>query len=412
MFRVSGSSTAGIAAALLGAEWSRCSLRATVSLAVGDVPCLAWLLPAPRTLTGADTLELIVPGHPEILRDLEQRLRDLGCHDAEPGEFTRRAVEAGKVDLSRAEATLALVTASGEVARRQALADLAGESARCVAALTQRLRAVSARYEMSFDFSEEEHAEAEEQRLHSDLLAIVDELRRFIGSEALKPRRELPEVGLFGPPNAGKSSLFNALVQERRSLVSEHPGTTRDAVRRRLSIDGREAMLIDLSGVGEADADRGRFAQTTRSQAIAADVLVVLAAPGGEEESRRELDALARLDPSVRSRALWVLSKGDLRAFSGAGVVVSAASGAGVSELRQLLAERLAEVAGGGVTSLLRRNAARALQVLEEAAQPNTPPEAAAGEVRRALTLLDEGLLSEAPGEVLDFIFSRFCIGK
>lgn len=411
LIRVAGGGAPDVARALLGASWTRASVRGLLRLAVGETPCVAWLMPAPRSLTGDDTLELIVPGHAEILRDLEQRLRDLGCRDSEPGEFTRRAVEAGKLGLAQAEATLALVTASDETARRQAMADLGGESSRRVAQLAERLRALSARYEMSFDFSEEEHAEAEEQRLEQDLRTLTAELRELIGCDALTPRRAQPEIALFGPPNAGKSSLFNAIVRQRRALVSDHPGTTRDAVRRSVNIEGRDAVLVDLSGVGAGDADLGRFAENARAAAIGADVLLVLAAPGGEEETRREFDELAERDPAVRSRALWVFSKSDLRADTPR-FAVSAASGAGMNELREALAERLAELAGGGVTSLLRRNATQALALLEVAQKPEIPPEAIAAEVRRALRLLDEGLLSEAPGEVLDYIFSRFCIGK
>jgi tRNA modification GTPase len=419
LVRICGPNAAIVSKSLMAAPWARGSHRGTLDLRVGPTPCIAWLQPAPATLTGEDTLELLLPGHPEILRDLGDHLRAMGVRDAEPGEFTRRAVESGRMDLSQAEATLALVTASDEIARRQAIADLAGESAQRIRGIAERLRAISARYEMSFDFSEEEHAQAEEARLAADLGALVDDLRTVVGHEPLHSRRETPEIVLFGPPNAGKSSLLNALAGRHRVLVSEVPGTTRDAVEYAMDFGGRGAKLVDLSGVGRLDADRGRFATAARERAARADILLVLSAPGQEHDCHGEFAALGNRDPSLRSRAIWVHTMGDLRGSPRTNppalteVTVSAASGAGLDELRGLLGELVAELASGGVTSLLRRKARYALELLEAATgDDKAPPEAVAGEVRRALTALDEALLADAPGDVLDLIFSRFCIGK
>jgi tRNA modification GTPase len=343
----------------------------------------------------------------------------MGVRDADPGEFTRRAVESGRMNLSQAEATLALVTASDEVARRQAVADLAGESVKRVRGIAERLRAISARYEMSFDFSEEEHAHSEEARLAADLAALAGALREIVGQDPMHSRRETPEIALFGPPNAGKSSLLNALAGHHRVLVSELPGTTRDAVEHAMGFGGRKATLVDLSGVGRLDADRGRFAAAARERAARADILLVLSAPGQERECDVEFAALAEKDPSLRSRAIWVHTMGDLRKAPAANpaalpeFTVSAASGAGLNELTELLGERVAEQASGGVTSLLRRKARQALELLDpDIGNDQAPPEAVAGEVRRALTALDEALLADVPGDVLDLIFSRFCIGK
>jgi tRNA modification GTPase len=252
-------------------------------------------------LTGEDTLELLLPGHPEILRDLGERLRAIGVHDADPGEFTRRAVESGRMNLSQAEATLALVTASDDVARQQAIADLAGDSVKRIRGIAERLRAISARYEMSFDFSEEEHAHSEEARLAADLAALAGALREIVGQDPMHSRRETPEIALFGPPNAGKSSLLNALAGHHRVLVSELPGTTRDAVEHAMGFGGRQATLVDLSGVGRLDADRGRFAAAARERAARADILLVLSAPGQERECDVEFAALAEKDPSTDS---------------------------------------------------------------------------------------------------------------
>ncbi|MCC7510461.1 MAG: 50S ribosome-binding GTPase [Planctomycetes bacterium] len=418
LLRIAGSQARVLAQKFCGSDWKRRCVQGSIRLPIGTVPCIAWLMPAPHTLTGRDTLEILVPGNVEIVRDLERLLRECGCHDAEPGAFTRLAVEAGKLSLAQAEATLALVTSSDEVSRRRALADLGGESARRLTDLAARLRTLSARYEMSFDFSEEEHALAQEDRLSGDLRALLADLRAFVGREGSQPRREFPSVALFGPPNAGKSSLFNALVGQRRALVSATPGTTRDAIEADAVFDGCACKLLDLSGVGAGDADLGRYAPQARQRALAADVLLVLCAPGQAADCAHEFTALTRQDAALRSRALWVQTMSDLAAQEAnpCGLpqyAVSAASGQGLAALREQLGVRLGELATGGSTSLLRLNATAALTMLEvAAADPLAPTEAVAADVRRALTLLDQALLNDAPGDVLDLIFSRFCIGK
>jgi tRNA modification GTPase len=222
-------------------------------------------------------------------------------------------------------------------------------------------------------------------------------------------------VALFGPPNAGKSSLFNALLGTRRALVSELPGTTRDPVRAQLDLGGLRCELRDLSGVGANDADAGRFAQTARTEALHSDVLLLLCAPGQAPELERELAALVAQDSDLPARALWVSTMADLGPSAPPTTLehtrVSANTGAGLEDLRNAIAARLAAAAGGAATSFLRVRAQEALNLLSNDAL-NAPPEALAGYVRRALHLLDEALVSQAPGEVLDLIFSRFCIGK
>lgn len=416
LLRISGPRVHQLSRDLCASELARGCVSCVLALPLGRVPAVVWMLPGPATMTGEDVLEIQVPGSPDVLRQIEEKLRELGCRDAEPGEFTRRALKAGKIDLSGAEAVLQLINARDDAGLRQAMADLTGETAKRVSALTERLRRVSARFEMFFDFSEEEHAEAEAETLRTDLRDLVADLGGIVCVEESRPLRELPVVALYGPPNAGKSSLFNALLGTPRALVSETPGTTRDPVESECSLGNHRVLLVDLSGVGELDADRGRFAQIARKRATGADVLLVLNAPNSEE-TLREFRRLEDLDRSVRSRALWVFTKSDLADPSDAGagiesVRVSAASGAGLEELQRRLIERLNQVGAGGATSLLRIKTREAHALLQQALDETAPPEVAASDVRRALILMDEALLNDAPGDVLDLIFSRFCIGK
>lgn len=419
LVRVSGAACVRMAGELLGVDFRADAVDALISTRLGRTPCRAWFMPAPRTLTGEPTIEIRVPGNPRLVAAVEARLSDLGARRAEPGEFTRRALEAGKLDLSRAEAVAALINSQSEAERRQALADLSGASARELAALTERFRVLSAGYEVAFDFSEDEPEAAPLERLGAEFAALARELEAFCVRAPHRPLRERPVVALFGPPNAGKSSLFNALLGKRRSLVSELPGTTRDPVRAPFSVAGFECELRDLSGVGADDADAGRFAETARGEALGADVLLLLCAPRQASELKREFEALLARDADLASRVIWVNTMTDrTNAHDPAGsscaletVSVSALTGSGLDALSAAIAARLAAAAGGAATSLLRVRAAEALRAVQEV-KSEAPPEALAGAVRRALTLLDEALLASAPGEVLDLIFSRFCIGK
>lgn len=417
LVRVSGPACPEVWTQATGSPWRRAVTRANLPLLHGLVPCLMLASPAPASYTGQDTLEIVLPGNPALVAALEERLARHGCRRAEAGEFTRRALRNGRVTATQAAAALGIINAQSEAERRRALAELSGHAAREAADLATRLRQISARYEMLFDFAEEEHAEAAEDLLARDLRQLAGELQAFAGQPAAAPRAE-PVIALFGPPNAGKSSLFNALLGDQRALVSPVPGTTRDAVTCAVAIEGRAAMVADLSGVGALDADAGRFAQQARDRALQADVLLVLAAPGQQTEALAEFEKLAVRDRDLPGRTLWLDTMSDLPASQAATLpvprmAVSAASGAGLDDLRQELSARLLRAGMGGGYSLLRDRVRECAATLASAlADDDMPPEARAREVRHALALIDQGLLADAPGDVLDYIFGQFCIGK
>lgn len=417
MVRVSGPACAGLWAQLTPSSWERHTARVRLPLAGAPAPCLLLGSPAPASYTGEDTLEIVLPGHGALIAALEDWLTGQHCRRAEPGEFTRRALNNGRVTPTQAAATLGLVSAQSEAERRRALEELSGRAARDAAALAGRLRQVSARYEMLFDFAEEEHADAAEDLLARDLRQLAGELQAFAGGPVAAARTE-PVIALFGPPNAGKSSLFNALLGVPRALVSPVPGTTRDAVTATLVLDGRAATLVDLSGVGLQDADAGRFSANARDRALQADVLLVLAAPGQQAEALAELQRLMARDADLPGRALWLDTMSDLDASPPVALPLprlglSAASGANLEALRRELSHRVLRASVGGGFSLLRDRVRHAAGTINAAlADEEMPPEARAREVRHALTLLDQGLLAELPGDVLDYIFGQFCIGK
>lgn len=415
---MTGPACALVLKVLAGCELTRRrALDARLRLSLGEVPARLWVFRGPHSLTGEDVLEVRVPGQADVIAALTTRLYDLGCRDAAPGEFTLRALRARKLDLSRAEAVMALISAHDDATRREALRALSGAAAARAGEIAAGLRELSARYELAFDFAEDEPAapdtaamRADAQRLSADLAAEAGAPRR--------PRLGAIRVALFGAPNAGKSSLFNALLGSPRALVSPLPGTTRDPVAATLELRGQTLELTDLSGVGGGDSDLGRFAPRARKTALSADVLLLVCAPGQAAALGAEFKRLCAQDAALRARAMWVHTMTDLGAAPQANpealeqFAVSAFSGEGLDALCDALATRAREAASGALSSHLATAAREAAAALGIAADEHAPAEAVAAAVRKALRVVDEALFSEKPGEVLDLIFRRFCIGK
>ena len=420
LIRVSGTRCQVIAASLLCTTQWPGAVDSPITSTLGQVPCRAWLLAGPHTLTGEDSIEMLIPGNPRLVAAIELRLLELGCRHAEPGEFTRRALNAGKLELGRAEAVCALINSQSQAERRAALADLTGESARELSRMTDTLRQLSAGFEVAFDFSEDDPDPPPFGALGAGLSSLSTALHEFCDAGQRHGPHPVPVVALFGPPNAGKSSLFNALLKTHRALVSSLPGTTRDTVRALATLDGQAVELRDLSGVGVSDSDGGRFAASSREEALQADLVLALCAPGQESELAAELALLVERDPEMPARTLWVYTKADvcqatpITGRRAQGLRVSAKSEEGIYELRSQIARALTKLFVKPASSHQRQAAALAAGVLASATRGlhNDPPEFTAGQLRVALRILDETLLAQVPGEILDSIFSRFCIGK
>lgn len=443
VIRVSGPRAAELARALwAGAEPLELGARGfstgRIDDGLGTQPVLLLWMPGPRSFTREDVLELHLPGSPPLLRAALARLLELGARVARPGEFTRRAFEHGRIDLARAEGVLSLVHATTRSEARAAAALLLGGLSDRVAALREALEGLRALCEASLDFDESDtgHVAAEElERAAVAALAGLDEALAW--EERRAPAGGEPLLVLAGAPNAGKSSLFNALVAEGRAIVSELAGTTRDGARGELELAGARARLLDAPGLEAAERGAALEAQRiARAQRSGADLLlwVVDATRRDARELGAELLALGADAPLLLA---W--NKVDLAgaapappaallegtARPRAWVATSAKCGAGIAELRAALARLLglwptgSRAPGAGLArelSVRHRDALRRARAgLEHALlalRASAPLDQVAELLREATDALDEIAGRTTPEDLLDRIFARFCIGK
>ncbi|WP_434385071.1 tRNA uridine-5-carboxymethylaminomethyl(34) synthesis GTPase MnmE [Melittangium boletus] len=373
---------------------------------------------APHSFTGEDVVELQAHGGPRLLRLLLARaLAHPAVRPAGPGEFTRRAFLNGRLDLTRAEAVADLVAADSEAAVRAAAAGLAGALAARVAALEAPLGALHADLEGVLDFPEE--AEGADADAAPRLEALEAEARALL-AEAGRGRlvRRGARVALYGPVNAGKSTLFNRLVGEARALVDEEPGTTRDVLEARLEWEGLSLTLLDTAGLRETPGRVEALGIARAREALGTVDLAVLVLPPGASPAEAEGWRAEAGDTPV----LRVAGKSDVGAAGASGLAdalaVSGRTGAGVEALR---AEVLGRLWGGGAPGAVAlvserhadalRRAAEALARAREALSVSTL-EAVSGEVGLAREALGEVSGTSASEALLDALFARFCIGK
>lgn len=371
---------------------------------------LALWFPAPRSFTGEDVVELQTHGSPVLLEVLlRQAVAEPGVRLAEAGEFTRRAVGNGRVDLTQAEAVVDLIEARSETEVRSAAARLEGALSQVLKQLYQPLLQVSAELEGALDFPDEaEGVEAEVRGRLEAARGQAVELERMAVAGGRLRRGGL--VVLYGPVNAGKSTLFNRLSGSARALVDEEPGTTRDALEANLVLGGMPVTLVDTAGLR---ADPGRVEALgiakTRSLINQADVAVLLIPPGATDQSLAAWRAEAE-----EEKRLEVLGKADLGATSG--LAVSGLSGAGIEALTAAIIERGRFQTADTVVAHERhleavRGARMALERAVEALEV-APLDVVAGEVGLALAQLGGLMGLDHSKERLDALFARFCIGK
>lgn len=379
------------------------------------LPADLYLFPAPHSYTGQDVAELHTLGCPPLVEALVARLLEQpGCRAAGPGEFTLRAFLAGKLDLTRAEAVHAVVEAEGRADLRQALTQLAGGMATPLQALREDLLDLLADVEAGLDFADEDLQFVDPTELLLRLgraLAQVTLVGKQLDSRALAGASY--RIVLTGRPNAGKSSLFNRLAGAT-ALVSAEPGTTRDYLTATLTLAGVKAELVDTPGWQPAAGPIETQAQTLgRTQQREAD-LVVLCVEAGAALLAEDIILLELPHPPV----LPVATKADLAASEAAWLATSAATGAGIEALRQALAAHVRARATPPLApsaSRCRGHVTRCLEHLRRAhaiVLEADPPEILALELREALEQLGAMVGAVYTDDLLDRVFSRFCIGK
>ena len=383
---------------------------------------LVLFFPAPRSFTGEDVAELHVHGSRAVVAALIEALTRLpGLRLAEPGEFTRRAFENGKLDLTAAEGLADLVAAETSAQRRQALRQLEGELGRLYEGWRERLLRALAHVEAEIDFPEEGLPGEIWDRVRADAKVLRQEIAAHLADGRRGERlREGLSVAIIGPPNAGKSSLMNALARRDVAITAATAGTTRDVIEVGLDLGGYPVVLADTAGLREAaDAVEEEGVRRARARAAAADLRLVVVDATRPEEARA-LRGLIDADALIVANKID-LAPGDSAAWAdelGAGPVLrlSVATGEGMPGLlARLEAEMKSRFAAAGAPIITR---ARHRAALEEAAAAldrfaiATLPELAAEDLRAATRALGRITGRVDVEDMLDIIFREFCIGK
>src|SRR5687768_4344432 len=285
--RISGPRAGEVLAALAGRlPKSRRATAVTLSDPADGAPldrALALWLPGPATATGEDIAELHLHGGRAVVAAVETALARMpGLRRAEAGEFTRRAFANGRIDLAEAEGLADLLIAETELQRRSAMAMASGALSRVVEAWRERVLALSAAVEAVLDFADEDDVAQLPERFADDCRELAEELDEWLARPRAEPLREGFRVVLAGPPNAGKSSLFNALVQSEAAITSPIPGTTRDVITRAVAIEGVPLQFVDTAGLraGGTDAIERIGVDRALGAAREADLVLWLGAEG------------------------------------------------------------------------------------------------------------------------------------
>ncbi len=388
---------------------------------------------APNSYTAEDLVEIAAHGSPVVLDLLLRQALALGARLAEPGEFTQRAFLSGRLDLTQAEAVRDLIEAQTLTQARVAASQMGGALSRRVLPSKHALLELIALLEAGIDFAEDDLAVAPQ----AEILRRIDELRpplaalerTFVHGRILHDGLTL---AIVGRPNAGKSSLFNALVERERAIVTAIPGTTRDTVIERITLGGIPLELVDTAGLRDAsqasdEVERLGIVRSREALADAAIVLVVLDASQVGAAGELHHDERKLIDGVAGRAALIAVNKSDLAANlpqlpEGREIPIlltSAITGAGLAELRAAilqLATGGAAAEPGMLTSLRHhRSITQAIEGLNDARKAVTeaiPHEMILLDLYRTLWALDSLTGQTTPDDILNLIFSTFCIGK
>ncbi|HEY6109156.1 MAG TPA: tRNA uridine-5-carboxymethylaminomethyl(34) synthesis GTPase MnmE [Gemmatimonadales bacterium] len=394
---------------------------------------LAVTFPGPASYTGEDMVEISTHGGLLVPAEVVAACVAAGARPAAPGEFTRRAVQNGKMDVLQAEATADLIDAGAPAQRRRALQQLERGLSRRLEALREEILELEALIAYDIDFPEEDEGPVGPERIERAWRVARDRVARLL---ATAPQGERLHAGalvvIAGPPNAGKSSLFNALLGRERAIVTEIPGTTRDAIEAQAVIDGLPFRLVDTAGLRDSDDRVERLGiEVSRRYLGAADLILFCET---EDVGRGTGDVSAREEflASCPAPVVYVRTKSDLTSPSARPpdrltadrltAAVSVVTGEGLPELGR----RLVEAAFGGLVALgdvepvvtRERHRVALERALEEldlfwaAHGQGVDAAAAATHLRAAVGALDDLIGVVTPEDVLDRVFASFCVGK
>lgn len=372
-----------------------------------DEALVLWF-PGPNTATGEDLAEFHCHGGRAVIAAVEAALAALpDTRRAEPGEFTRRAFANGRIDLAEAEGLGDLLAAETELQRAAALANAGGALSRQVEGWRERVLGLSAEVEGVLDFSDEEDSADLPECFTWNIAALAAEIAQWLARPRSERLGEGFRVVLAGPPNAGKSTLFNALVESEAAITSPLAGTTRDVIERSVAVAGVPFTFVDTAGLRQVEGG----AEADQIEAI------------GIDRARGELaraDCVLWLGPEGEGPAgAWEIAaqsdRDGFRPKASAGFTVSAATGEGVAALKEALLDKARDaLPKPGEAALNARQHARLSEAAEalEAARSLTDPLLVAEELRRARLAFDRLIGRATTEDMLDTLFGRFCIGK
>jgi tRNA modification GTPase len=386
---------------------------------------MALWFPGPSSYTGEDCAELHLHGGPAVIDSLTRALLDAGLHMAAPGEFTRRAFENGKLDLTQAEAVADLIEAQTAAQARQAIGQLGGALGRRYAEWRGALVEVLADIEAAVDFPDEDIPAAVIDRARQPLAELLGDIDLALADQTRGQRvREGYRIAIIGAPNAGKSSLFNNLLARDAAIVHAAPGSTRDIIEANWSMAGYQTIIADMAGIRPGlEPVEIEGVRRARAWAKTADLrLWVVDGACSAGAWREAVDLLVHRD-------LCVINKADLAAGADAGQAEQAASrmglcvhhvsvvGPGAEALRRQIEGRvIADLQGGDFPAATRARHAQLLAAarsdLARAIDALDRPELAADDVRRAARALAQVTGRIGVEDVLESVFASFCIGK
>lgn len=410
--RLSGPDALSIATSLLSPSTFHLSPRTSTYCRFGELDDVVatWF---PRGYTGEPTVEIACHGSTYIQQAIVQTLCESGARMAEPGEFTMRAFLNGRINLAQAEAVADLIEAATPAQHRLAVSQLRGGYAAKLKELRQQLMDLTSLFELELDFSQEDVEFADRKELHTLLRTLDSELKTLLDSFAMgnAVKRGIP-VAIVGRPNAGKSSLLNALLGDDRAIVSPVPGTTRDTVEETLAIGGLTFRFIDTAGLRHSN-DPVEALGIERSRRAIDEAMLILhvtdaTAPDCEEPIATDKEVI------------YVLNKCDLvpTADDSQALCISAKTGMGIEQLKQVMIDRVDSAAATEVmlTNARHRDAlrlvAQALANAEAGLKAGTPSDLVAVDLRDALYHLGTITGEVTSNDLLANIFGRFCIGK